>query len=84
VLFYLAIALTLGGAPFLAALLLRVTISGYEEIPPRRRLIGAAVVVIVAIASFGLGQFNNRFLTCNDFIVSGNDTPVAVLRVTAT
>src|SRR5215211_3951376 len=75
VLFYLAIALTLVGAPFLAALLLRVTISGYEEIPPRRRLIGAAVVVIVAIASFGLGQFNNRFLTCNDFIVSGNDPP---------
>jgi hypothetical protein len=74
-LFYVAVTLTLVGAPFLAALLLRVTISGYEQIPPKRRLIGAAIVVIVAIASFGLGQFNNRFLTCHDFIVSGNDTP---------
>jgi hypothetical protein len=74
-LFYLAIALTLAGAPFFAALLLRVTIAGYEQIPSRRRLVAAGVVGIVAIAAFGLGQFNNRFLTCNDFIVSGNDTP---------
>lgn len=74
-LFYLAIALTLAGTPFLAALLLRVTIAGYEQIPARRRLVVAALVGVVAIAAFGLGQFNNRFLTCNDFIISGNDTP---------
>jgi hypothetical protein len=74
-LFYLAIVLTLAGAPFIAALLLRVTIAGYEQIPSRRRLVAAAVVGFVAIVAFGLGQFNNRFLTCNDFIVSGNDTP---------
>jgi hypothetical protein len=74
-LFYLAIVLTLAGAPFLAALLLRVTIAGYEQIPSRHRLIAAGLVAIVAITSFGLGQFNNRFLTCNDFTVSGNDTP---------
>jgi hypothetical protein len=74
-LFYLAIVLTLVGTPFLAAVLLRVTIAGYEEIPNRRRLVAAAVVGIVAIASFGLGTVNNRFLTCNDFVISGNDTP---------
>jgi hypothetical protein len=74
-LFFLAIVLTLAGIPFLAALVLRVTISGYEQIPARRRLVAAGLVAIVAIASFGLGKFNNRFLTCNDFIVSGNDTP---------
>jgi hypothetical protein len=74
-LFYVAIVLTLAGTPFLAALLLRVTIAGYEQIPSRRRLVAAAIVGIVAIAGFGLGQLNNRFLTCNDFIISGNDTP---------
>jgi len=74
-LFYVAIVLTLAGAPFLAALLLRVTIAGYAQIPNRRRLLAAAIVGIVAIASFGLGKFNNRFLTCNDFVISGNDTP---------
>jgi hypothetical protein len=74
-LFYLAIVLTLAGIPFLTALLLRVTIAGYDQIPARRRLVAAAVVATVAVASFGLGQFNNRFLTCSEFIVSGNDTP---------
>jgi hypothetical protein len=74
-LFYLAIVLTLVGMPFLAALLLRVTVAGYEQIPNRRRLLAAAIVAIVAITSFGLGKFNNRFLTCNDFVISGNDTP---------
>ncbi len=67
--------LTLAGTPFIAALLLRVTIAGYEQISSRRRLVAAAVVGIVATTAFGLGQFNNRFLTCNDFIISGNDTP---------
>jgi hypothetical protein len=75
VLFGLAMVLTLAGAPFLAALLLRVVIAGYEQIPPRRRLIAAAAAGIVAITAFGLGQFNSKFLTCNDFIISGNDTP---------
>ena len=42
---------------------------------PSLWLLLAAVVGTVAIAAFGLGQFNNRFLTCNDFIISGNDTP---------
>jgi hypothetical protein len=79
-LFYLAIVLTLAGIPFLAALLLRVTIVGYEQIPSRRRLVAAAVVGLVAIAAFGLGQFNNRYLTCNDFIVSGNDPPPACMQ----
>jgi hypothetical protein len=74
-LFYVAIVLTLAGIPFLAALLLRVTIAGYEQIPNRRRLLAAAIVGIVAITSFGLGKFNSRFLTCNDFVISGNDTP---------
>ena len=83
-LFYLAIVLTLAGIPFLAALLLRVTIVGYEQIPSRRRLVAAAVVGLVVIAAFGLGQFNNRYLTCNDFIVSGNDPPPGCTQGQAT
>lgn len=75
VLFYVAIVLTLAGAPFLAALLLRVTIAGYDQIPNRRRLLAAAIVGVVAIGSFGLGKINDRFLTCDDFVISGNDTP---------
>jgi len=46
-----------------------------EQMPNRRRLLAAAIVGIVAITSCGLGKFNNRFLTCNDIVISGNDTP---------
>ena len=62
-LFYLSILLTLAGTPYLAAVLLRVTIAGYAQIPNRRRLLAAGIAAVVAIASFGLGTFNDRFLT---------------------
>jgi hypothetical protein len=74
-LFLMSVALTLVGIPYLAALLLRVSIAGYEQLPSRRRLVAAAVVAAVAIGAFVLGQINNRFLTCNDFTVSGNYAP---------
>ena len=34
-------------------------------------------VAVVAIASFGLGTFNDRFLTSHDFVISGNHTPAS-------
>jgi hypothetical protein len=74
-LFYVGAVLTLAGIPFLTALLLRVTIAGYEQIPIRRRLVAAAVVATVAVLAFVLGQIHNRFLTCTDFTVSGNYAP---------
>jgi hypothetical protein len=74
-LFLMSVALTLVGIPYLAALLLRVSIAGYEQLPSRRRLVAAAVVAAVAVGAFVLGQINNRFLTCSDFTVSGNYAP---------
>jgi hypothetical protein len=61
--------------PFLAALLLRVTIAGYEQIPTAAGSSLQRSLGIVAITSFGLGKCNSRFLTCNDFVISGNDAP---------
>jgi hypothetical protein len=52
-----------------------VSIASYEQLPSRRRLVAAAVVAAVAIGAFVLGEINNRFLTCNDFTVSGNYAP---------
>jgi hypothetical protein len=70
--------------PFLAALLLRVTIAGYEQIPTAAGSSLQRSLGIVAITSFGLGKFNSRFLTCNDFVISGNDAPLAAVRAAAT
>ena len=41
------------------------------------KFIGAllGIVVVIAAAGFAVGQHNELFLTCDDFVVSGNDTP---------
>lgn len=33
------------------------------------------IVLVIALLGYGVGEFNGRFLSCNDFKVSGNDLP---------
>ncbi|NUR72631.1 MAG: hypothetical protein HOU81_17575 [Hamadaea sp.] len=41
----------------------------------RLRLVSVAIVVVVGIAGFLTGQFNNHVVTCQDFVVAGDDQP---------
>ncbi|MEM7121533.1 MAG: hypothetical protein AAF563_09680 [Pseudomonadota bacterium] len=34
-----------------------------------------AIVAFIALVGYAVGYYNEDFLTCQDFIVSGNDTP---------
>jgi hypothetical protein len=41
----------------------------------RLRLAGAAIVAVVGVAGFLTGHFNNHVVTCNEFLVAGDDLP---------
>ncbi|MFB2557233.1 hypothetical protein [Herbiconiux liangxiaofengii] len=47
-----------------------------EDVTPRLRWFVIGVVALVAVASFFLGANQSRFLTCEEFTVSGNSEPL--------
>jgi hypothetical protein len=47
-----------------------------EDITWPRRLAVIGAVLVIAVASFLLGVNQSKFLTCDDFTVSGNSTPL--------
>jgi len=64
------------GIPFTLWTLCRVLWPDlFTDFRPRARAGVAAVVILMAVAAFLLGVFQNRFLTCEDFDVSGNSRP---------
>ncbi len=75
VLFWLGIVVTLVGMPALAALMVRLLIPEAERLRGEQALFAAAVVVLVMLASYGLGTQHPRMLSCEDFSISGNFAP---------
>jgi hypothetical protein len=64
------------GIPFTLWTLCRVLWPDlFTALRRRARWAVAAVVLAMAVASFLLGTAQNRFLTCEDFDVSGNSRP---------
>lgn len=59
----------------------RIVAPEYFELSTLRlRLASAGIVVVVAIAGVLTGQFNNHVVTCQDFVVAGDDTPANCLN----
>ncbi|HEY2793857.1 MAG TPA: hypothetical protein VGJ28_15945 [Micromonosporaceae bacterium] len=70
------VALTLASVPFILWAVARIMSPEYFALPSRRLKIGvASIVVAVAVAGFLVGQFNNRFTTCQEYVVAGDDEP---------
>ncbi len=64
------------GIPFTLWILVRVLWPDlFTELRTRARWGVVATVVLIAVASFVLGVYQNRFLTCQDFQISGNSDP---------
>ncbi|MDF2441803.1 MAG: hypothetical protein JWR01_6 [Subtercola sp.] len=64
------------GVPFMVWALARVAWPEIAEtVPARGKLIVLVVVAIIAASSFSLGVNQSRFLTCEDFTISGNSEP---------
>ena len=57
-------------------IVLRLMAPNYFGIPNRRlKVASMAIVIVVSAMGYLVGEFNNRFLTCEEFAVSGNDLP---------
>ena len=62
--------------PMVFWIFLRLLAPDYFAIPNRRlKVMSIVIVLVIALLGYGVGEFNGRFLSCNDFKVSGNDLP---------
>ncbi|SFY36321.1 hypothetical protein OH786_15555 [Streptomyces atratus] len=63
------------GTPLLTWVLLQLLLFGESELSVNQRRTVIGVVALVGVLAFLLGQFNDVFLTCGDFDISGNSVP---------
>ena len=71
-----AIGFTILGVPYLLAVLLRVASPESSALVDVRHRAAAAVsVLLVVVLAYTLGTQHPRFLTCEDFAISGNSQP---------
>ncbi len=74
--FWTGAVITVLGIPLMGWVLLLVALPDVRELVSRRDRFAAAVAVLVVVAgAFALGEANARFLSCQDFAVSGNSLP---------
>lgn len=56
--------------------MLRLVAPDCFSIPNRRlKVMSVVIVLVIALIAYGIGEQNSRFLSCNEFKVSGNDLP---------
>lgn len=75
VVFWLGVAVTVVGMPALAAFMTRMLIPGAERLRGRDASIAVGAVLVVMVTAYALGSHHPRFLTCQDFTISGNYAP---------
>ncbi|MGB5565582.1 MAG: hypothetical protein WBN93_04555 [Acidimicrobiia bacterium] len=62
--------------PMVFWIVLRLVAPDYFSIPNRRlKVMSVVIVLFIALLGYGVGELNGRFLSCNEFKVSGNDLP---------
>ncbi len=62
--------------PIVFWIVLRLVAPDYFAIPNLRlKIMSVAIVLILAALGYAVGELNYRFLSCNEFAVSGNDLP---------
>ena len=72
VLFILVVALY----PMMFWIVLRLAAPDYFSIPNRRlKVMSVVIVIVIALVGYAIGEQNSRFLSCDEFKVSGNDLP---------
>jgi hypothetical protein len=70
------IGLTLASVPFTLWAVARILSPDYFELPARRlKTAAVAIIVLVGLTGFLVGQFNYDFTTCHDYVIAGDDEP---------
>lgn len=71
-LFWGGLVITLLGMPVLAAFMVRLLLPETRRVRRPQALLIMLVVVLVMLASYGLGTQHPHMLSCDDFTISGN------------
>lgn len=62
--------------PMVFWIVLRLVSPEYFSIPNRRlKIMSVVIVIVIVFLGYAVGEQNSRFLSCNEFRVSGNDLP---------
>ena len=70
------IGLTLASVPFTLWAVARILSPDYFELPARRlKTTAVAIIVLVGLTGFVVGQFNYDSTTCHDYVIAGDDEP---------
>jgi hypothetical protein len=70
------IGLTVLSLPLILWVLARILAPDYFALSSRRlRVVAVGIVAVIAAVGFLVGRFNDRVVTCEDFVLAGDDTP---------
>jgi hypothetical protein len=62
--------------PMVFWIVLRLAAPDYFSIPNRRlKVMSVVIVIVITFVGYAIGEQNSRFLSCDEFKVSGNDLP---------
>ncbi len=70
------VGMTLASVPFTLWAVARIMAPEFFVLRGRRlKAAVVTIVVLVAVTGFLVGQFNNRFTSCQDYVIAGDDEP---------
>jgi hypothetical protein len=70
------IGLTLASLPFTLVAVARILSPDYFALPARRlKAASVAIIVLIGVTGFLVGQFNYEFTTCHEYDIAGDDEP---------
>ncbi len=56
--------------------LARILSPDYFALPARRlKAAAVAIIVLIGVTGFLVGQFNDEFTTCHEYVIAGDDEP---------
>lgn len=82
VIYHVLVVATLAVSPIVIWVVARLLAPNYFALPDRStKIVVIGIVAIVALIGYAVGRLDDRFLTCEDFRVAGDDMPTNCIHV---